>query len=161
MPQPLAATPFEEAGAAISPDGAWVAHESDEVDALVQVYVRSFPDGGNKVRASAAGARGAAWGRAGELYYWETSQQRPLVSHARREGGRLLAGAGQPIFAGPRPAAMVRAIIGGGWSRFEVHPSGRRFLMLETAATSLTPALSRPVIVLGWNGLQSPKPTPP
>jgi len=42
-----------------------------------------------------------------------------------------------------------------------VHPSGRRFLMLETAATSLTPALSRPVIVLGWNGLQSPKPTPP
>jgi Tol biopolymer transport system component len=161
QPHTLTATPFEESGAVISPDGGWVAYESDEVDALVQVYVRSFPDGGNKVRASTAGSRGPAWGRGGELYFWETSQQRPLVAHTRRDGSRLLVGPGQPIWAGPRPAAVARAIIGGGWSRFEVHPSGRRFLMLETAATSLEPSLTRPLIVLGGaEGLRARRPPP-
>src|SRR4030095_7154671 len=42
-PQPLAQSPFHETDAALSPDGRWVAYESDEVDGIVQIYARSFP----------------------------------------------------------------------------------------------------------------------
>ena len=155
-PQTLAATPFEEAGAAVSPDGKWVAHESDEIDALVQVYVRSFPDGGNKVRASTLGARGPVWGRGGELYFWETIQQQLRVVHPRRGGGGFQTDAVQPVWSGQRPAALARLIVSSGWARFNVDPAGHRFLTLETAAASLEPPLARPVIILGWDGPRPP-----
>ena len=66
-PQTLAATPSHETSAAISPDGRWLAYESDELDGIVQIYVRSFPDGAHKVRASTGGARLPVWGADGEL----------------------------------------------------------------------------------------------
>jgi Tol biopolymer transport system component/DNA-binding winged helix-turn-helix (wHTH) protein len=47
FPQSFVSTPFDEAGAQISPDGNYVAYESDETG-RVEVYVRTFPnpDGG-------------------------------------------------------------------------------------------------------------------
>ena len=53
--KPFAASPFHESTAAISNDGRWVAYESDELDGVVQVYVRSWPDGAHKVRATSGG----------------------------------------------------------------------------------------------------------
>ena len=72
--KPFAASPFHESTAAISADGRWVAYESDELDGVVQVYVRSWPDGAHKVRASSGGGRLPAWGPGGELYYWQTGE---------------------------------------------------------------------------------------
>ena len=51
-PRAFASTPFHETSAAISPDGRWVSYESDEIDGLMQIYVRSFPDGAHKTRVS-------------------------------------------------------------------------------------------------------------
>src|SRR5205085_4980587 len=56
-PRPLAASPAHEANAVLSADGRWLAYESDELDALVQAHVLSFPDGRRKLRASTSGAR--------------------------------------------------------------------------------------------------------
>ena len=50
-PKAFAASPFHESSAAISPDGRWMAYESDELDGIVQIYVRSWPDGAHKVLA--------------------------------------------------------------------------------------------------------------
>ena len=60
----LAATPSHETNAAISPDGRWIAYESDELDAIVQIYLRSFPDGAHKLRTSNEGGRCRCGGRA-------------------------------------------------------------------------------------------------
>ena len=83
--KPFAASPFHESTAAISHDGRWVAYESDELDGVVQVYVRSWPDGAHKVRASSGGGRLPAWGPGGELYYWQTGEDMLRVIHTQGE----------------------------------------------------------------------------
>ena len=97
-PQAFAATPFHESNAAISRDGRWLAYESDELDGVVQVYVRSFPDGAHKVRASTGGARWPVWDVKGNLHYWQTGENILHVVHTRESGGQLTVGTPEPVW---------------------------------------------------------------
>ena len=147
----FADTPFHESGAAISPDGRWVAYESDELDGVVQVYVRSFPGGAHKVRASPAGARWPAWDAQGQLQYWQTEDQTLQVLPTREQGTRLVLGPPQPVWRGEiGPAVLKRVVITVAGARYDVAPGGGRFLVLESAAAVSRPALSHPMVVLGW-----------
>jgi serine/threonine-protein kinase len=151
-PQPFAVTPFQESNAAISPDGRWVAYESDELDALVEVYLRSFPDGRQKLRALASASR-PSWG-GGNLYYWSTTT-RSLHSAAVRElDGRPVLDRPRPVWGadGVLPPAVSRLIVEVAGSRFDLDPGRARFLFLETAAPPIEPSLSAPVVVLDWVG---------
>ena len=150
-PQPFAATPFHESSAAISLDGRWVAYESDEVDGVVQVYARSFPDGGHKVRASTGGARWPAWDSNGNLYYWQTGENVLQVVRTRQMSGQLIADTPQPVWPGDTGAAVLnRAVISVAGARYDVDPNGKRFLVLESPSGDSRPQLSQPLIVLGW-----------
>ncbi len=150
-PQPVVASRFHETNAAISADGRWMAYESDEVDALVQAYVRSFPGGDHKIHASTGGARWPVWGRGMDLYFWNTSVHSLTLARLREERDKLVVDGSGPIWldhAG-RPPAVERvtvSITGGG---FDVDPARERFLFLETTAESIEPPLMRPVLVLG------------
>ena len=63
-------TPFLENYAAISPDGRWLAYNSDET-ATSEIYVRSFPEPGEKHQVSTSGATAAQWSKEGrELVIW-------------------------------------------------------------------------------------------
>jgi Tol biopolymer transport system component len=68
-PQKLLQTEFNEGDPAISPDGRWIAYFSNETG-VTQVYVQSFPDGGNKQRISEAGGNEPRWnGNGTELFF--------------------------------------------------------------------------------------------
>ncbi len=152
-PRPLAATRFLEANAAVSPDGRWVAYESDELDALVEVYLRSFPDGNDKVRAFASAAR-PSWGPKRQLYYWSSSGTGSLqVAPIHEAGGRLTLGRAQPVFRadGPEQSALARLVVLVAGARFDVDPAGERFLFLESTAPT-DPTLVGPVVVLDSAG---------
>lgn len=57
-----------------SPDGRWLAYDSDETGTS-EIYVRSFPQPGEKYRVSTAGGIGAQWSRDGkELLIWTSGQ---------------------------------------------------------------------------------------
>jgi serine/threonine-protein kinase len=58
--RPYLATPAHEKGARASPDGHWVAYQSDE-SGRDEVYVRSFPDSGRKTLVSAGGGVNPMW----------------------------------------------------------------------------------------------------
>jgi Tol biopolymer transport system component len=149
--RPLAETPFHETRASLSPDGRWVAYESDELDSIVHVYVRSFPEGGRKVRVSMTGARSPCWGGRGELYYWDTTHSQFQVVRLQEEQGQLLVKSSQPWAAGgQKPPSASRVVVLAAGARFGVHPSGNRLLVLETSTPDLEPSTSRPVVVLGW-----------
>jgi len=64
-PVPFLRTPFSEDAASISPDGRWLAYDSDETGAP-EIYVRSFPNPGEKIRVSTAGGTIAQWSRDGK-----------------------------------------------------------------------------------------------
>jgi Tol biopolymer transport system component len=148
-PKAFAASPFHESTAAISPDGKWVAYESDELDNVVQIYVRSWPDGAHKVLASSGGARLPAWGPGGELYYWETGEDTLRVTHTREQGGQLTVGPAEAVWKGTLGTELFRRLlITTPNGRFDVDPPGH-FLVLERATADTGAELKSPVVVLG------------
>ena len=66
---PLMADALSQGGSRFSPDGRWIAYESDQ-SGTAEVYVRPFPSGPGTWQISTAGGAFPAWRRDGkELYY--------------------------------------------------------------------------------------------
>ena len=124
-PRPWFESPARECSATLSPDGRWAAYVSDETGRN-EVYVRSFPDAGSKLKISQDGGIEPVWSRGGrEIVY--------------REGDRFLAAEFRP---GADPSAgaprlLFRAALdsGGGqsdWPReYDVTPDGERFVAIR------------------------------
>jgi len=73
-PVPYIRTPFTEDFAAFSPDGRWLAYDSDETG-TAEIYVRPFPEPGEKYRVSTSGGMIVQWSRDGkELVFFSLSQ---------------------------------------------------------------------------------------
>jgi dipeptidyl aminopeptidase/acylaminoacyl peptidase len=53
-PAPFLASPFSEQAARVSPDGRWVAYQSNE-SGTIEIYLESFPAPGRKVQVSTEG----------------------------------------------------------------------------------------------------------
>jgi Tol biopolymer transport system component len=153
-PTPLATTPAHETGATVSPDGRWIAYESDELDAIVEVYVRSFPDGAHKRRVSTEGARMPAWGADGQFFYWSTGgQSRLKIGRTRFEGEQLVVTDIQPVWGatGPPPDVLSRVVVTVAGARYDVLKSGARVLMLESSTPpDAASPFTRPVIAFDW-----------
>jgi serine/threonine-protein kinase len=111
-----------EAMGRFSPDGRWVAYNSDE-SGRMEVYVRPFAGGGGRVQISVAGGQRAIWSHDGkQLYYWE--------------GNRLISAT---LAFGPGPAVVSRTPLFSGRyeNDFDVAPDGSRFLMIQSQPTGL------------------------
>lgn len=147
----LAATPFHEANAAVSPDGRLVAYESDELDGLVQVSVRRLPDGTARTLVSAAGARWPVWGADGSLYFWDTTSHRFATARVQDREGQLLVEAATPALPPAierRLVDRIRVAVNG--ARFDVDPIGNRLLVLELPTAGEAPPLTQPIVLVGW-----------
>jgi serine/threonine-protein kinase len=87
-PRPLLATEFDEMAMAISPDGRWMAYQSDETG-RTEVFVRPFPDTETgKRQVSSGGGLAPLWSRDGrELFYLSSTNN---MMAARVAGGESL-----------------------------------------------------------------------
>jgi eukaryotic-like serine/threonine-protein kinase len=140
-PHPFLQTPFNEGGPIFSPDGGWLAYQSDESGRL-EIYVRSFPGPGGKWPISTEGGTEPVWARNGrELFY--------------RNGDKLMAAAVEtkPTFVAAKPKLLFEAHYETGlypsFPSYDVSPDGQRFLMIkpseqESAATQIN-------VVLNWS----------
>jgi Tol biopolymer transport system component len=118
-PEPYLNTTYGESSARVSPDGRWLAYDSDESGA-VEVYVQSFPKPGHKVRVSSNGGGGPVWSRGGkELLYLARDGLMVVPIEA---GAELQPGAPQPLFTGS-------GLVTGG----DVTADGERFLVSAAA----------------------------
>ncbi len=66
---PYVASGTHEFSPSFSPDGKWIAYQSDE-SGSIEVYVRSFPDPSIKVQVSDAGGLSPSWSRDGSIVYY-------------------------------------------------------------------------------------------
>jgi DNA-binding winged helix-turn-helix (wHTH) protein/Tol biopolymer transport system component len=74
-----------------SPDGRWIAYESNESGAN-EVYVQAFPDRHGKQQISSAGGTYPAWSRTGhELFFWCGAQNRLMVTSYQERGDSFVA----------------------------------------------------------------------
>jgi serine/threonine-protein kinase len=81
VPKPLVATPdFDESAIALSPDGKWLAYESNE-SGPTNVFIRPFPNTlGGRWQVSTSGGRAPLWARNGrELFYVNESRDMVVV----------------------------------------------------------------------------------
>jgi len=138
--EPLIQGPANELWAEVSPDGRWVAYDSDE-SGQFEVYVRPFPDAGVRWQVSAAGGRQPVWSRDGrELFYRDFS------------GALLSVPITGPAFAPGRPTRLIEggSYIGAGANgsgrTYDVSPDGSKFLMIRDDNQGTGPL----VVVVNW-----------
>lgn len=95
-PRAWLATPFNEAEARFSPDGKWVAYESNE-SGRVEVFVRSFDPPGSRRQISPHGGSAPQWSADGkELFF--VSADHYLMTAAIRSGAEFHADAPRSLF---------------------------------------------------------------
>jgi serine/threonine-protein kinase len=96
-PRPVLATDFDEMAMAFSPDGRWMAYQSDETG-QTEVFVRPFPDtDAGKAQVSSGGGLAPVWSRDGqELFYLSSS--RHMMAAPVAPGPALVVGAPEALF---------------------------------------------------------------
>jgi Tol biopolymer transport system component len=138
-PEPLVATPSDEYAAAVSPDGRWLAYQSNESNRY-EVYVRDLQGTGARWQVSNGGGEEPHWSPNGrELYF--RAESRLFVSPVER----------QPTFRPGTPSLLMQGIYNmrsdSGIS-FDVDPKSGRFVMIRLASSGASQARVR--LVLNW-----------
>jgi serine/threonine-protein kinase len=125
-------TPFNERNPRFSPDGRWVAYESDETG-LTEVYLVPYPGPGRKVKISTDGGTSPVWARDGRALFY-------------RNGDAMMGVPIQtlPSFSPGRARLLFRKVSP---HPFDVAPDGR-FLMIEDLPA---PALGPLTVALNWH----------
>jgi serine/threonine-protein kinase len=125
-PHPLHEAASTEAGAQVSPDGRWVAYQSNESTAF-EIYVQPFPGPGAKQRISTQGGQRPRWSHSGrELLYWANVPAARMMSVDIPAGPALNPGAPKDLFG---------LVIGTTW---DVTPDPDRFLVELTSGANGT-----------------------
>jgi Tol biopolymer transport system component len=137
--EPFLCSSFDEYHPMISPDGQWLAYQSDE-SGRFEVYVQPFPAGGRKWLISTQGGTAPLWARDGTRLFY-------------RDGDKLLAvrvGAA-PTFSAGRPQVLfeapMRVSSGYGTPDYDVTADGRRFFMIPLGSQQRRKHIH---IVLNW-----------
>jgi Tol biopolymer transport system component len=123
-PKVFLKTPFNEGTPIFSPDGRWLAYQSNE-SGRNEVYVRPFPGGEGKWLVSNGGGHQVRWSRnAKELFYVRPEDHKIMVASYRVVGGSFQAD--KPVLCSPGQLADI-----GGRPNYDVAPDGKRFAVLR------------------------------
>ena len=149
--RPLMAESYEEEYPAISPDGRWIAYESDQKSPSGggDIYVRPFPNvDDGKWLISARGGEYPIWAPDGrELYYYAGQMMAVTIET-------------EPAFAAGNPEVLFRGeyFVSISVSPYDISPDGQRFLMIkedkearEAAEAVETPPTTELIVVENWD----------
>jgi serine/threonine-protein kinase len=130
---PFVDTPANEAGPAFSPNGRWIAYQSDETGSW-EVYVRPYPGpGGNRIPISAGGGVQPVWTKNGRelIYLGGPTMNRCMAVDIGVEGNELKPGTPQLLFEMPVAQPMPAR-----W--YDVSADGGLFVVLAADDETLT-----------------------
>ena len=143
---PLLQTTFDERNGIVSPDGRWLAYESNSSGSF-EIYVRPFPnvDGGQWL-VSTAGGRQPLWARSGKELFYVGADGALLRAPVEASGTTWNAGTPMKLFEG-------RYVTGSGTllRTYDVSPDGQRFLMIKAPGTDAGTAVPALIVVQHWD----------
>jgi hypothetical protein len=141
---PLVVTPYDEMAIALSPDGRWLAYQSDETGRL-EVYVRPFPNTGDaKERVSGEGGTAPLWARNGrELYYLRGDNMMMAVTVTTNP--TLEFGEPRELFRVSEPLMQIGAQY---YTPWDVGPDGR--FMMVRSVNAARDASAPLIVVENW-----------
>ena len=141
-PYPFLSTPFSELNGMFSPDGKWVAYESNE-SGRNEVYVRPFPGPGGVWQISAGGSSYPRWRADGKELHYLAGGNKLMAAAISAQGASITPG---------QPVGLFTANFFRGSTRppYDVARDGR-FL----ASVELNDAATPPItLLMNW---QAPK----
>jgi WD40-like Beta Propeller Repeat len=149
-PHPLIETRFDERQGQFSPDGRWVAYQSNE-SGRYQIYLQPFPGPGERIPVTVDGGTQPRWRPDGrELFY--------LLPEEKLVAVPIVLNGNRPPQLSP-PVALFQTQISGGSvpganrQQYDISPDGQRFLMSVSVADGNIPPIS---MVLNWKPASGP-----
>jgi len=149
-------TPFDESQGEFSPDGKWMVYVSNE-SGNREVYVRSFPDGEQKLKISTAGGNHPAWSLNGDRLFYDADGSIMAVD-LRFVGNELHASSplklfSLPVTKGARDTGPMGSnpLLGPG---MRVTRDGR-FLVENSLGEQLGPTV---VVIVNWQPHRTKEP---
>ena len=141
---PVVNSPFVDGPGDISPDGRWLAYQSNE-SGQDQVYVRPLDtQTGGRVQVSAAGGTKPVWARnQRELFYLDAAGA--LTALPVSTAGSFTSGT-------PVKISSTRYFSANQARSYDVTPDGRRFLFIKGGAPTANPAATPVslIVTLNW-----------
>lgn len=135
-PYPFLRTPFNEQNVQFSPDGHWIAYQSDE-SGRFEIYAAPFPGPGGKRQISTSGGTLPRWRADGKELFYMTPDQRLMAAEVMIKGGEFETGGVHPLF-GPLPTSNG--------FQYDVSADGQRILAITPSKTASAPL----TIVQNW-----------
>ena len=145
--QPLlvANTPYDERGGQFSPDGRWVAYETNE-SGRSEIVAQSFPTPGGKWQLTTSGGVQPRWRADGKELYFVALDGQLMAASIEASSSTLRAG---------RPAALFPSrVVGGSFAvlkpQYAIARDGR-FLINQLTEESAAPPIT---LILNWKPAQ-------
>ena len=132
---------FNESFARLSPNGRWLAYQSDETKRN-EVYVTGFPAPGDKLQISTNGGDRPVWRRDGKELFFIAADGKMMAVETGSDGSKLKAGAPKPLF----DARIGGMRIGGPNLRYDVTKDGRFLVPTQTEQAAGVPM----TVVVNW-----------
>jgi Tol biopolymer transport system component len=143
-PMPLLTGPFMEQGAALSPDGRWLAYTSNE-SGQDEIFVRPFPNtNAGRWQISTRGGSAAHWAHSGRELFFEGANGDFMVVPIT-PGATLSPGEPRRLF--PLGGALFGSAI---VPYYDLTPNDKRFVMVRLAAVNQAPGAGQLVVVENW-----------
>jgi serine/threonine-protein kinase len=118
---------FDEREAMFSPDGRWIAYQSN-ASGRNEIYVRPYPGPGGQWQISTNGGVSPTWSRTAKEIFFGTPSQQIMVSAYDIDGDAFRA-------EKPRLWSNARFKTRGTFRPFDLHPDGTRFALAPAAPT--------------------------
>jgi len=139
-PIPFHQTEFQELDGRFSPNGRWIAYDSNE-SGKREVYVQPFPASAGKWQISTNGGSDPIWRPDGkELFYLATDGK--IMAELVKADATFEAGVPKALFQ-----TMFIGFVRGGFEHYRVTADGQRFLVNMPSAGGTPPPIT---VVLNW-----------
>jgi Tol biopolymer transport system component len=134
----LLASAAREMHGTVSPDGRWIAYESDESQRF-EVYIRPFPNvSAGKWPVSTTGGHSPLWSHDGHTLYYMTGDTL-MAAAVRAHGDEVALDPPRALFSGPFDTTQ--------FGNYDVFPDDEHFLMVEADPDTLLRGIN---VVLNW-----------
>jgi Tol biopolymer transport system component len=139
----LVATPFVDRNAEVSPDGRWLAYQSNE-SGRYEVYVVPFPDvgSGGRWQVTTEGGTRPTWSPHGNELFYVADPGRMMVVTVE-SGTTFSHGSPRMLFEDRFNTTLLSR-------HYDVSPDGERFLIIGDDRPTTGEAVPQPVLARNW-----------
>ena len=139
-PEQFIKSAFADQWPSISPDGRWLAYQSNQ-SGKFEVYVRAFPpsatSSGGQWQVSNNGGTFPHWSRTGQLVY-QSADQLMIVSYS----------VNGPTFIAGKPRVWIASLSGASGNGWDLDPDGKRVVALIPEGTAKAPPPEHEIVML-------------